>query len=132
MGTSAPLPAPSHAIFRNLANSLQAEFPSLRHAIPVLLRDQPDGPVAELDARAVSLGGQAVLEVIDGRVGHWQRPADFQQRGRLDDLHVAPQVSCIISQVPEPASAGPASSFNGSALPSGIWLSGPSSSSIAW
>ena len=50
---------------------------------------------------------QAVLQVIERRVRHHQRPANLQERRRLDDLHMAPKVAGVVAEVAVPASAGP-------------------------
>ena len=70
-------------------------------------RIDPRAAVEERKARHAPLRLQAVLQVIDRRVRHHQRPANLQERRRLDDLHMAPKVAGIVAEVAVPASAGP-------------------------
>src|SRR5438477_11221284 len=75
------------------ANSLNLVPPALAHAVTMLWRDQPHSFVRELEARAAAFGRQSILHVIDRGVRHRHRPADFQQRRRLDDLHMSPEMA---------------------------------------
>src|SRR6476469_4276019 len=113
------------------ANPPEPEFPAFRHAIAMLGEDQAHGLVRELQARPGAFGGELVLDMIDRGVRHRGGADDFKKRRRLDHLHVAPEMAGVVAQIAEPAPAH-ASCLKVNGLPSGIWLSGPSWSSIAW
>src|SRR5271166_164352 len=93
--------------FRQLANAFQPVLPAFGQAVAMFGQDQSHGAVEEHKARHAPLRLQAVLQVIERRVRHHQRPANLQERRRLDDLHMAPKVAGIVAEVAEPASAGP-------------------------
>src|SRR6185437_7547029 len=67
-----------------VANAFEPELPALRDAVAVLGKDQADGPVLEFETCHVSFGFEAVLQMVGRGVRHHQRPADLQQRRRLD------------------------------------------------
>src|SRR6266513_981300 len=75
--------------------------------------DQADRAVGELETRLGAFRRQPVLHVRNGRIRHEQRPGDFQERGRLDDLHVPPQMACVVPQIPIPAAARPCLELHG-------------------
>src|SRR5262245_60239593 len=90
--------------FRQLANALQPVLPALRQSVAMFGEDQSHGAVEEHKARQAPLRLQAVFEVIERRVRHHQRPANLQERRRLDDLYMAPKVAGIVAEVAVPAS----------------------------
>ena len=47
------------------------------------------------------------FDVVQRRIRHEQRAAQFQQHGRLDHLHVPPKVADAIASITEPPAAWP-------------------------
>jgi hypothetical protein len=41
--------------------------------------------------------------MVQRRVGHEQRAAQFKEHGRLDNLHVAPKMADTVAAIAEPA-----------------------------
>src|SRR5262249_29901040 len=95
---------------------VEAVFPPASDALADLLRNRPHRPVHELEARARAVGRQPVLDVVDARERHEQRPAQLQQRRRLDDLHVPPEVAGIVAEVAISPAARPRLDYPGERL----------------
>src|ERR1700722_7733034 len=89
---------------RQLANSLQPVLPAFGQAVAMFGQDQSQGAVEEHQARNASLRVEAVLQVIDRRVRHHERPANLQEGRRFHNLHMAPKVAGIVAEVAVPAS----------------------------
>ena len=67
--------------------------PSAAYVLPVHGVHKPMARGAQLDAAAAGGRFELHFKMMVGRIGHEHRAAQFQQRGRLDHLHVAPQVA---------------------------------------
>src|SRR6266705_1293615 len=92
---------------RALADVFVNIGPAFNDAGSVLLRNQTETGVAELDHGDAVFFTQAVLHVIGDRVGHEERPGNFQQSRPLDGLHEAPEVTVAFAEIAEPAPAWP-------------------------
>jgi hypothetical protein len=53
------------------------------------------------------------------------RSGNLEQRGSLDRLHVSPEMTIVISEIAEPAAAGPGFDDHGQRLPVGRFVAGP-------
>ena len=82
----------------------------------LVFADPADGAVHEAHAGDAVVFGEAVLEVGDGGHGHEERAGDFEQRGRLDGLDVAPEVAGVVAEVAIPAATGPGFEDHGHGL----------------
>src|ERR1700736_3161458 len=82
---------------RLLADPLVDVAPAGRHPFSMILLNQSERRVMEFDQRSTVGLSQAVLHIRDGRIGHEQRPADFEQRRPLDGLHVSPEMTVAIA-----------------------------------
>src|SRR5947209_6881129 len=63
--------------------------------------------MSELEPGPVAFSHEPVLHVIDARERHEHRPAQLQERRRLDDLHVPPEVAGVITKVAIPPPTRP-------------------------
>ena len=61
----------------------------------------------ELEPGPAPLGLQPVLDVIDPRERHEHRAAQVEERRRLDDLHMPPEVARAVAEVAIPPAARP-------------------------
>src|SRR4051794_3906445 len=87
--SSPRLPSPfALETLRDLTDPLEGVVPSFAGALLDLPWDLPERPMRELEPRAFAFRRQPVLHVVDARVRHEHRPAQFQERRRFDDLHV--------------------------------------------
>src|SRR2546426_7035133 len=93
--------------FPNLHEGVAPGLHPSGEGIPMLRRELPDRAVCKPEARDVAFRRQPVLQMCDGRIRHEERPPDFQQRGRLDDLHLPPKMAGAVPKVPVPAAARP-------------------------
>src|SRR5215469_3026154 len=93
--------------FRSRLNSLIEVGPPRRHSFAMFFLNHAEGFVMELDQGLAVFLAQAILQVGAHRIGHEQRPDNFEQRGTLDGLHMSPQVAVTLAQIAEPASARP-------------------------
>src|SRR6266849_194963 len=98
---------------RPLADALVDAAPTGRHSFSVILLNQSKRRVMELDQRSTVGLAQAVLYIRDHRIGHEQRPADFEQRRPLDGLHVSPEMTVAIAQIAVPPSPWPRLNLHG-------------------
>ena len=69
--------------------------------------DLPDRFVYKLETRDVAFLRQPVLQMCDGGIRHEERPRDFQEPGRFDDLHMPPKMTGTVPKVPVPPAARP-------------------------
>src|SRR5437879_2763084 len=83
--------------FGNLSSAIQLVGPAFRHAFTMFGSDLADRTVNELEPGCSSLGNQPVLNVIHAGVRHEQRTGNLQQRGRLDDLDVTPEMAGLVT-----------------------------------
>ena len=104
---SAPFRRSATSRAGDLGDPLEAVVPPVADVLADLVRDRPHRPVRELEARAVAVGRQPVLDVVDARERHEHRPAQLQERRRLDDLDVPPEVAGVVAEVAIPPPARP-------------------------
>jgi len=64
---------------------------------------------------------QAVLHIRDGRIGHEQWPADFEECRPLDGLYVSPEMTVAIAQIAVHLPPGHGSIFMGIGLPQKLY-----------
>src|SRR6476469_1966529 len=86
-------------LFRQIAYPRQFVFPAALHALAMLGIYWPRRAVKEGDAGVLAFGLQTVLQMIDGRIGHEHRPADFQKGRGLDDLDMPPKMPGIAAEI---------------------------------
>src|ERR1041385_8670504 len=82
---------------------VQHVLPPRADALAVRRIDHADSPVPKRDTAASRGGFDLDFDVVVHRVRHEQRATQFQQGGRLDYLHEAPQVPDSVSPVAVPA-----------------------------
>src|SRR5262245_27473973 len=90
-----------------LTNLFDPLSPPLWHPFAMILRDQTDRAMRALKPRAAAFGDQSILNVINGGIRHRHRTGDFQERRRLDHLHMAPKMPGVVAEVAKPPSAWP-------------------------
>src|SRR5437879_3948611 len=99
--------------FRLLAYALVDLAPAGRYSFSVILVDQSKCSVLEFDQSSTVGLSQAVLHIRDDRIGHKQRPADFEECRPLDRLHVSPEMTVAIAQIAVPPSPWPRLNLHG-------------------
>src|SRR2546426_12236337 len=99
--------------FPNLHEGMAPGLHPFGDGIPMVRRDLPDRAVCKPEARDVAFRRQPVLQMRDGGIRHEERPPNFQERGRLDDLHVPPKMAGAVPKVPVPAAARPRLELHG-------------------
>src|SRR6476646_10606649 len=88
-------------------NPVDQERPALRERLTIAVGKQAQCRVTERD-RGPAVGLlEPVLQIRRHGERHHQRSSDLEQRGSPDRLHVTPQVPVAVTEVAEPAAAGP-------------------------
>src|SRR5205823_14874259 len=77
------------------------------YALPVRRIDQADRAMTEVHMRSSRPLFEFHFDMVQRRVRHEQRAAQFQQHGRLDHLDVSPKVADAIASIAEPPAARP-------------------------
>src|SRR5436309_6099673 len=98
------------ATLRGFTNPHERVTPWLHpfaEGLPVVGWDLANCSVCEPEARDVALRRQPVCQMCDCGIRHEEWPPDFQEGGRLDDLHVPPKVAGAVPKIPVPAAARP-------------------------
>src|SRR5260370_6548145 len=85
-----------------LSYSFQHVTPASANTFAMLRIDHPDGTMPQGNPAAAGNRFDLDFHVIVGRIGHEHRPAQFQQGGRLDDLHEPPYGPAAPSWIPIP------------------------------
>src|SRR5947208_207347 len=88
----------SRQLFRALLHAFVDLLPSPRHTFAMLVEDQAKCGVMELDQCSAFFFAEPVLQVVDHRIGHEQRPGYLDQRRLLDRLHRSPAMSVVVTE----------------------------------
>src|SRR5690349_17665847 len=82
----------------------------------MLVFDETEREMTEFDQCAARLFAEAILQVGRDGIRHEERAIEFEKRGPLNGLHVAPKMAVFAAQVAVPAAAGPGFELHGHGL----------------
>src|SRR4051794_23594326 len=82
--------------FGKFADLVEPIRPTFVDAFAMVVGDQSHRAVRELETSAFPFSCQLVLDEVGARIRHEHRPRDFQQSGRLDHLHVTPEMTSVV------------------------------------
>src|SRR5947207_14808955 len=97
--TLAPFPVRARGAI--LGDCVQNVLPAGAHTLPVRRVNKTDGAVTEVYMGSSGPLFELQFDMVQRRVRHEQRAAQLQQHGRLDHLHVSPQVADAVAAIAE-------------------------------
>src|SRR5690242_371756 len=99
-GTLAPLARGARGAI--LSDSVKDVLPAGADALAVRRINEADGAMTKIQMRSSGPLLELHFDMVHRRVRHEHRTAQFQQHGRLDHLHMSPQMADAIAAITEP------------------------------